>query len=408
VPLKQRRRMERAWVVWALCLVAVAQCHQGETGQLEPDDFAESMSAHFGHLAAHRNPRPLYGDNWRKAREYIKEAFIEMGLETELQCFNSTVEMVSPDGATTVTTVAEGCNVVGVSGGAKSGNTIVLGAHYDTQDHGVVNTPLARNGAGVATLLEVAKAYQESVQDEHYYRNYTTVFVAFDLNNIEEPTPSKGYSGVSNFVTGWLEPRLPSSPLKGAVILDSIASYSSEANSQNLTSDFKQIFPEAYVRINEEDRKGDFLAAVTTEDGQDFLKAFVGSYRRDRMARPFRLQELVTAGQSFGYGETFEAMTSYEAAPFWEHTPTLPALLLTDTRGMRDLPASDVVCEQTCPEEWATPQRMEFLYHTYASLLRLLLEEQTTEYSGSGVSGTSASGLALVGCMLLGRLLYHQ
>lgn len=400
--------MQGTWMVLALCLVAVAQCDQGETGQLEPDEFAKAMSGHFGHLDAHRNPRPIYGDNWLKAREYIREAFVEMGLQTELQCFNSTVTMVSTDGSTTVSTLVEGCNVVGVSGGARAGNTVVVGAHYDTQDHGGANSALARNGAGVATLLEVAKAYQDSVQDHHYYRNYTTVFVAFDLNNIEEPTADKGYSGVSNFVTGWLQPQLAQSPLRGAVILDSIATYNTEVNSQNLTSDFSQVFPEAFVRIRDEGQaKGDFLAAVTTEDGQDFLQDFVGAYRRDRMARPFRLQEMVTAGQSFGVGETFEAMTSYEAAAFWEHTPTLPALLLTDTRGMRGPPASDT-CDQACTERWANPTRMEFLYHTYASLLRLLLEQQTTQHAGSGVSGAPASGLATLGCLLLGRLLYHQ
>jgi len=404
--------MEWSRCLLVLCLVAGAVCDDDSSGSglLAPKDFDAAMISHFSHLDKHRSPRPLYNENWLQTRSYIKKAFEDMGLTTEMQCFNTTAEFVSEDGGTTITkNDVEACNVIGSSPGDSTSDMIVLGAHYDTSEHDGVNVPLRENGAGVAALIEVARAYQQSALKEGYHRNNPAIFVAFDINNTEEPSPAKGHSGVWYFVHEWLHHRLATSTLRGAVILDSISTYNMEPNTQELPADFSQVFPEEFLRITVNgSSKGDFLAAVTTEGTQDFLTNFNHAYYRDRMARPYRLQELVTAGEDFGSGETFEAMTSYEAKTFWEHTPTLPCVLLTDSRGMRTLPTPDAQCTTDCTDQFANDQRMNFLYHSYSSLVRFLLEEQTTLTEKSGAGAAWASLLTTLGCLVLSLFVSRQ
>lgn len=63
---------------------------------------------------------------------------------------------------------------------------VVIGAHYDSSGEPENNDALRDNGVGVATLLETARAFTESVKSKGFHVNYTTIFVAFDLNTKEQ------------------------------------------------------------------------------------------------------------------------------------------------------------------------------------------------------------------------------
>lgn len=60
---------------------------------------------------------------------------------------------------------------------------IVIGADYDTNTK---DNPMFNNGAGVAAMLETARMFMHNTHwSGEYMQNYTTVFVAFDLNTRE-------------------------------------------------------------------------------------------------------------------------------------------------------------------------------------------------------------------------------
>ena len=80
----------------------------------------------------------------------------------------------------------EGCNIIGISKGDTTKNQVVIGAHYDSSGEKSNNKPLRDNGVGVAVFLEVIRAYVETINWKGYHNNFTTIFVAFDLNTKEQ------------------------------------------------------------------------------------------------------------------------------------------------------------------------------------------------------------------------------
>jgi hypothetical protein len=97
-----------------------------------------------------REPRPAGSRAHRRAREYILSALRELGVEAEVQtgAANSTRYGLPFDSATVH-------NVVARVRGTAPTRPIVLACHYDT----VPTSPgAADDGAGVATLLETARA----------------------------------------------------------------------------------------------------------------------------------------------------------------------------------------------------------------------------------------------------------
>lgn len=79
-----------------------------------------------------------------------------------------------------------GCNVIGTSLGRSMKNLLLVGAHYDSSGVKTDNAPLRDNGVGTAVMLEVASALEGSIRWKGFARNFTTIFVAFDLNTEEQ------------------------------------------------------------------------------------------------------------------------------------------------------------------------------------------------------------------------------
>lgn len=71
---------------------------------------------------------------------------------------------------------------------------MVVGAHYDSSGNDENNKALRSNGVGIATLLETARAFEESARWQGFVKNYTTIFVAFDINTKQQVCEMKKYS----------------------------------------------------------------------------------------------------------------------------------------------------------------------------------------------------------------------
>ena len=78
-----------------------------------------------------------------------------------------------------------GENIIGISEGHNAGKDqiIVVGADYDTMQ--APPSAISNNGAGVASLIEIARVYNGLIRTPDFAANYTVIFVAFDLNTRE-------------------------------------------------------------------------------------------------------------------------------------------------------------------------------------------------------------------------------
>jgi hypothetical protein len=161
--LKQNKspsgRHDAAWLSTAISALALAVAAALSIASLQPRserpaetevrEFSASRAmAHVGAIA--REPRPAGSQAHRRAREHILSVLRGLGIKTEVQhgAANSTRYGLPFDSATVH-------NVVARLRGTAPTRPIVLVCHYDT----VPTSPgAADDGAGVATLLETARA----------------------------------------------------------------------------------------------------------------------------------------------------------------------------------------------------------------------------------------------------------
>jgi len=111
----------------------------------------------FQHVEAiARSPRPIGSANHAAARDYIFQQLRAFGLEPEIQKTTAVNSTAAP-----LFFAATIQNIVARKKGASDGRAVVLVAHYDSVSTG----PGANDdGAGVATLLETARALSMSGQ----------------------------------------------------------------------------------------------------------------------------------------------------------------------------------------------------------------------------------------------------
>jgi hypothetical protein len=381
---------------------ALAESTHGSDFVYDVNRFAEEMEPHLKVFSEESHPKSP--ESRKKIQDYISIRFEKIGLEVVEQTFNTSVTFGILD-----TKYVEGKNIIGIREGSTYKNLLVVGAHYDSSGVTANHSPERENGVAVATLIEVAQAYENSIRDRGYEADYTVVFVAFDLNTKEQKPESPGIPGSKHFVSEWLLPKIKTErrTYRGSFILDSISTYNTEENSQTLPSDFIQVFPDAYETIVQTEKKGNFLAAVSSGEGsKKLLEDFEGHYNYDKMARPFRLQTLVGNISTTGMGtmmETVEMFDHQASFHFW--TSSLPSVLLTDTADKRELPTGEKPTMDSHYVFWNL-DRQKFVHKTYQALSYTILDSQTT-YVGlksSGVSTTSTI-FATVAFVALARLL---
>ncbi|KAK7047976.1 hypothetical protein SK128_013915, partial [Halocaridina rubra] len=203
-------------------------------------DYTVEYLTHLENFAEHRFPNDRYDDQHEEAREYIMKAFEKHGLRTQVQKFNTSVNTdiigINPEDK-----IVEGQNIIAIAEATsnKPEAVIVVGADYDTNG---VDNPLFNNGAGVAVLLETVRLFMYNVRWSQAFRqNFTTVFVAFDLNT-REHEGSAGKPGSYHFVNEWLWTFLNRSKVNfgGAYIIDSVMNVNQDVRSQIADSKFQQ------------------------------------------------------------------------------------------------------------------------------------------------------------------------
>lgn len=371
------------------------------------------LQQHLSKLASPRYPIESNTNNRNTVKDYIYERMKNYGLEVQQQKFNTTIDK-DPLGLDSDHIEVQGTNVIGIQRALTHfpGAVVVVGADYDSNG---VDDPLFHNGAGVAALLEVARAYSINERwSGRYVANYTTIFVAFDINTkLHQGSP--GHPGAYYFVQNWLMPFLKQETdhFGGAVILDSIMNVNYEDNSQTLSNNFENAFPDTYTRVQQDNSKGNFLAMVSMGDQEattTLRDQFSGSYRKNRRAEPYRLEDM-KLHSGMKYDNMVEEFVKSDNIHFWKakdfagNSIALPALLLTDTKSFRRM-KSTCITDPCRPIEEVTEERTEFVEATVEAVTTFLFNRQATllPEQSSGVS--SLPSAIMTGLMLVLVRLY--
>ncbi|XP_042882076.1 uncharacterized protein LOC122259390 [Penaeus japonicus] len=372
-------------------------------------DMDVEIKEKLQHFSEYRFPSVRHEANWIKAREYIETEFAYYGLRVQKQIFNTTVSTI--DGEKTV----EGVNIIGVAGATsnKPNAIVVVGANYDSNTRENPG-PLFNNGAGIAALLETARLFMHNVKwSGHFKQNFTTIFVAFDLNTKEHDS-GPGVPGGWHFVNEWLWNYLNKTDTNfgGAFVVDSIMNINQEPNSQDTSEIFRSMFPETFNSMAKNGNKGNFIGVVAPSDekSKNLKDQFVGNYRKDRRKRPFRLEDM-TLPSAINHNQIISELTTQETIHFWAFNPNgtsrpLPALLITDTEKLRAMPPNPCSGKVCPPKAWLTDEREEFLVATVKGLTNTLLRRQATRLPAQPDNSSKAtlpSLFTVVVLLLLGR-----
>ncbi|XP_050709032.1 uncharacterized protein LOC126993907 isoform X1 [Eriocheir sinensis] len=354
-------------------------------GTVSGDFFAEvDLKQHMETFFKDRYPIEDNRPTREAAREYIKNKFSYYGLEVHEQKFNTTIN-TDPKGFGSNTVTVEGTNIIGIKKAItqQADAVVVVGADYDSNG---LSDPLFYNGAGVAALLEVAHVYSFNTDwSGRFADNFTTIFVAFDINT-KHYKGSSGRPGGYYFVNKWLWNYIDHNVhyFGGAVILDSIMNVQYEPNTQTLTQNFHNLFPDTYQRVIESGGKGDFLAMVSLKGSEDSTKLsdqFSGAYYKDRRGQRYRLENMVMINGG-SLDPMIELIVECDNIHFWafkddrNNSIALPALLLTDTATFRSNPKEG--CSTCRPVDLLTEERLEFVNATVRATTRFLLDRQAT------------------------------
>lgn len=388
--------MKKLLLVFVIGFIGAVRSHADKHIELEYSD-------HVSRLLNPRHPTINEGKAWKDARVYIRERFFKESLTIKIQKYSTTISSANDEEVE-----VSGENIIGISEGNTAGKdqVIVVAADYDTMQ--APTSAVSNNGAGVASLIEIARVYNGLTRTPDFAANYTVIFVAFDLNT-REHYPSKGTPGAEKFVREWLMPYInnDTSRFRGAIILDEITNYSLEDDTQRPYPGSDKYFPGVNARIEEDDNKGDFLAMIThwTDTDDDLAAAFSGHYNMKRRQHPYRLQEMRLAKPAPNdrlFGDLIEVIGKSSQYPFWAND--LPAILLTDTGYYR----TDACLSKCRPRDFVSGDRKEFMDTTNYAIIQTLLNLQTTHLiydGGNGAASTMSYLMTVLLAVLAGAFL---
>lgn len=187
-------------------------------------------------LGIYGNNSPANPAHYQQSREYIRDYYVNQGLQTELDTFFSNI----PD---TILPAREGINVYAtIQGMDQSDSTILMTGHYDT----VEDTPGADdNNMSVAMCMEAAR-----VLKGYTFRN-NLKFAQWDLEEI-------GLLGAYYYAMS-----AKSADTKAVINFDGVSIYKEEANSQMVPTGFDVLFPAAYEKAEADSFRGNFITLIT-------------------------------------------------------------------------------------------------------------------------------------------------
>ncbi|KAK3702957.1 hypothetical protein QZH41_012403, partial [Actinostola sp. cb2023] len=273
-----------------------------------------------------------------------------------------------------------GHNVIGRLNGrysnTKDDRVLIIGAHYDTYQ---TSPGVDDNGSGLAALLQVARQYTS----QDCQRNFTIMFVAFDMKECQQCRFSDHYRcicsfGSRNFIKNFTQhigTNKTRGQLQGAVILDSIMNFDWRANKQSFPYEIKTLLDQSVRqtvdKIERSGNRGNFVLAVGRNNGDGYLLGnftkyytenkqhegdfFVRTFKFTLQQRPTELSK----SAQYNYRHLFKG----DHYRFWDNDPIVNAIYLTDTADFRGYMKycyhndCDVMSE-------ATPLRIQFMAKT--------------------------------------------
>ena len=250
--------------------------------------LAERLRATVSHLALEVGERhAAEGWNLATATDDIARTLEKMGYEVRRQGLVAGQDVVVQ-------------NVeVHVSGGEHGGQTLVVGAHFDTS----AGTPGADSDAsGVAAVLELARAFRERKLER-------TVRFAF-FTNEEAPHFQTDHMGSLVYAKDLATQGLD---VVGMMSIDGIGAYSVEPGSARFPAELAPHYPTT----------GDFLAVVGNEPSRALLEEVTASMKKHAT--------LPIVGSVLGADTPFAASSDQWA--FWK--VGMPAIMITDTGPFR-------------------------------------------------------------------------
>ncbi|XP_037078182.1 uncharacterized protein LOC119099179 isoform X2 [Pollicipes pollicipes] len=285
-----------------------------------------------------------------------------------------------------------GVNVVGVLPGRRWGTAgdrmLIVGAHYDTVPH---SPGFDDNGSGVAAMLEAARALSEN----GCRPEFSLLFVAFDLEEV-------GGAGSMAFIHQFLNAKIlePAGwpDAQGAFILDTIMNYNATRGVQTVPAPWVTQMLDTIQRLDENDARGDFLAAIYRRHVDKHLAdAYIYHYQRLGQLDRFRVErfdvdlpaERPSDDVLFNHMDVMRSDhsrfwyvsrgTNQTAAP-----STIPAVLLTDTGPFRGVMARcyHAECDSARVMHHANADNLPFLTHSTQALVNTLVDLGGARCSG--------------------------
>ncbi|XP_078366709.1 uncharacterized protein LOC144650824 isoform X1 [Oculina patagonica] len=320
------------------------------------------------------NTRNVYVDPAAKqrARDYIVETFKDHGLHTWTEEFRSNNEKYP------------GVNVIGRLPGRYTGTSndkmVLIGTHYDSVQ---TSSGVFDNGSGMTALLQALKIYT-SPDKQSCSRDYTVMFVAFDLEEVQLSSncsgscpcrPGRPLCGSGYFVqnlTQYLNNT--GAGFQGAVILDVVLNYNTTPNSQMLPPGFQQGFPQQHQEISKNQFRGDFLTLIgrAQEDAQ-LTRGIANAFKEDDAFKTIAIPMALSGRPSTWDQNYFNAVRDFfrsDHYQFWNAEPSLPAVWLTDSADFRGF--MQQCYHQQCDDiRHVTPEMMTFLGRTADSLVEV-------------------------------------
>ncbi|XP_032223164.1 uncharacterized protein LOC5521891 isoform X2 [Nematostella vectensis] len=355
----------------------------------------EELRAYLSHFNATRNN---HVDPTAKAvaRDYIIQLFVKHGLDTWTEQFPSNQENYP------------GLNVIGLLPGRYYGTSqdklVIIASHYDTVS---TTNGVDDNGSGMAALLHAIKNYTTTDEDVKCTQNHTLLFVAFDLEEVQDRGSCGNFScgcaralcGSGYFVsnlTRYLNETGGS--IQGAYVMDTVMNYNSTPNSQVLPAGAGHVMPpEQLKRISDNLHRGNFLVAIGRKVPDASLqKAFYDSYKKDD---DFRIEDVLLpfTGQTSKLPSlqryAMEAFFRSDHRQFWDSEPSWPAVFLTDSADYRGF--MTVCYHELCDDiSHVTPEMITSLGKTADALVgaATLLTERMCEAKKAPSPSTGTRG----------------
>ena len=135
---------------------------------------------------------------------------------------------------------------------------MVVSAHWDS----VAGSPGTNdNGSGVVATLELARILA------NYNTTNTIIFAFFDKEEV-------GCEGSKAFVREFVVPLIVGefgATIRGVYNLDTLLSFSSLPNSQDMDPTWESLYPDLFQAIETNQRRGDFIMTVGRNTSEDWL-----------------------------------------------------------------------------------------------------------------------------------------